>query len=136
MADYREIPLPFGKEIRTGTTDSILASLFRTVLADLGINVNRFNTLLNKYIVHANIPMNTKEISSVRGNLKKELLKSVMTWKVFVKGLLFLGITKFDITIRLYHANGRITDHAKSVTLDKQEQMELEYGNAPQKSSE
>lgn len=118
MADHREAQKPYGEEIRTGSSDSILASLFRTILSELGINWARFNVLLERYVVRANIPLNVKEISSVRGNLKKELLKSVMSWKVFIKGLMFLNVRKFEITVRLYHASGMITEHGKEVILD------------------
>lgn len=116
----------YGEEITSGTADSILSSVFRSILKDLKIGGERFNTLIHKYIVRANIPMNLKEVSSVRGNLKKELLKSAMTWKVFVKGISFLNVWKFEFTIRLYHMNGMVTDHSKTVVLDTVDQEIME----------
>jgi hypothetical protein len=108
---------PFGDDIRNGTSDSVLASLFKTILMDLGITAMRFDQLIDRYMVAALIS-NIKEVSSQRGNLKKELLKSQMSWKVFIKGLVFLNISKFDITVTLTHANGRSTIHTKSIKLD------------------
>ena len=55
--------------------------------------------------------------------LYEELLKSTMTWKVFIKGLLFINVKKFDIKITLYHANGSITNHNKTVVLDQNEDL-------------
>ena len=126
MADHKEAIRPYGEEIKTGTSDSILASLFRTILDDLNVNMSRFNILIAKYIIKANIPLNVKEVSSTRGNLKKELLRSVMTWKVFIKGLLFLNVLKFDITVKLYHLNGKVTEHGKTIILDQNEQLNLD----------
>lgn len=111
-------PKPFIEEIRTGTSDSILASLLRTILMDIGITPMQFDRLLERYIVNAQMPYNVKEVSNQRGNLKKELLKSAMTWKVFIKGLVFLNIKRFNLTVTLHHANGSVTSHSKSVTLD------------------
>lgn len=109
---------PYAGEIKTGSTDSILASLFRTILYDLGITPSRFDTLLEKYIIRANIPTNIKEASSRRGNLRKELMSTSMSWKVFIKGLVFINIYKFDVSVRLYHRNNKITEHFKSVSLE------------------
>ena len=113
----------FGPPIKTGPSDSVLASLFRTVLMDLGITAIRFEKLLDRYIIQAKLPNNVKEASSQRGNLRKELLKTTMSWKVFIKGLMFLNVIKFDITIRLYHPAGRVTEHIKTVRLDRDPEL-------------
>jgi hypothetical protein len=121
MANHKEAIKPYGGTIMTGTSDSILASLFRTILIDLGITPMRFNVLLEKYIDKSNIPKNIKEVSSLRGNLKKELLKSTMSWKGFIKGLIFINIKRFEVRITLHHGSGKITEHYKSIVLDKED---------------
>lgn len=108
---------PYGEEIMTGSSDSILASLFRTILMDLNVTAIRFDRLLERYISNARLPNNIKEASSQRGNLKKELLKSSMSWKVFVKGMVFLNVKRFDISIKLHLSSGLISEHHKSVVL-------------------
>lgn len=105
--------------IKTGNNDSILASLFRTILFDIGIDTGKFNILLERYMIRAGLPNNIRESSSVRGNLKKELLKNSISWKVFIKGLMFLNITKFELVIRLHHSNKIVTEHKKTVALDE-----------------
>lgn len=104
--------------IRSGGTDSVLASMFLKILYDLGINETRWNHLMTNYVMDKRncIPANNRDQSSARGNLQKELLKRKMTWKVFCKGIRFLNITKFDFVIRAHHANGKITEHTKSVS--------------------
>jgi len=106
------------ERIRSGGQESVLASLFRSIIFDLGIGIERFNVLVERYMVRAHLPTNLKEASSVRGNLRKELLKPSMSWKVFIKGLKFLNIKKFDLNVTLYHASGRTTEHSKVVILD------------------
>lgn len=110
--------LPYETEIRSGTPNSILASLYRQILHDQGIDGAKFLYLMAKYMRVANIPANTVEVASVRGNLKRELMKAVMSWKTFIKGIMVLNIRRFDITISLHHRNGVITNHSKSITLD------------------
>ena len=115
---------PFGDEIKSGTSDSILASIFRNILMDLGITATRFDKLLARYISNSLIPVNIKESSSRRGNLKKELMKSSMSWKVFIKGLVFLNVKKFEISIRIFHDSDYITDHKRTIVLTNFQDLE------------
>lgn len=113
--------------IRSGTADSILASLFRHILASYNVTNDRFNSYLERYIVRSNIPRNIKDISSVRGNLKKELTKNTMSWRVFVKGLQFLNFNKFEIIIRLYDPIRKDVyhDHSKMIILDPNDPLDF-----------
>jgi hypothetical protein len=108
---------PYGEDIRNGTSGSILSSMFRSILKELNISALRFDRLLTDYINKAKLTNNVKEVSSQRGNLKKELLKTTMSWKVFIKALVFLNVRRFDMTVRLYHDNGMVTEHHKTVSL-------------------
>ena len=117
---------PIAKAIKSGNDDSILASFFRTILFDIGIETGKFNILLEKYIKRAHLPNSTAGSSSTRNNLKKELLKPTMSWKVFIKGLVFLNIKKFELTIVLHHSNHHRTTHTKVVSLVKEKENENE----------
>lgn len=109
----------FGEQINTGSVDSILASLFRKILTELNINTTRFNSIMEQHLIskQAAIPQNTKERSSARGNLKKELLKETMTWKVFCRGLRFLHVPKITLTITLHHTVKQPTIHTMLINL-------------------
>lgn len=113
----------FEDKIKTGKPDSVLASLFRLIQFELGVTPERFNRLMENYMRNANIPNNLREASSLRGNLKKELQKDTMSWKVFIKALVFLNIKKFKITLELYHENKHITQHSQMIILDHSEIM-------------
>lgn len=109
-----------GTAVKAGGVDSILAALFQTVLIELGVNNTRFNSIMEDYmrLNKAAFPENLKDRASARSSLRKELLKATMTWKVFCKGLSFLNVRKFDIHVRLHHANGKVTNHTKTVVFD------------------
>ena len=99
---------------KQGSIDTILSTLFERIMTDLDINTYKWNQLMVRFINDPRkcIPTNTKEQSSARGNLQKELLKPRMSWKVFCKGISFLSIKKFKLTIEAYHENGKTTNHS------------------------
>lgn len=107
---------------------NVLTSLLRGIFEKCHVTTARFSELIRDYIIKANIPVNMKEISSARGNIKKELLHDSISWKVFVKGLVFLNAWQFAIEVRLYHLNGKVTQHSKSIILDS-EYQESQHGD-------
>lgn len=92
---------------------SVLSRLFRIILADLKVGPLLWNRLMLRYLNDSrnNIPNNSKDRSSSRGNLSKELRRTIMTWKVFEKGIRFLGPKWMRITIDLGWPSGRVTTH-------------------------
>lgn len=92
---------------------SVLSRLFRIILADLKVGPLLWNRLMMRYLndPRNNIPNNSKDRSSSRGNLSKELRRAKMTWKVFEKGIRFLGPKWMRVTIDLGWESGRVTTH-------------------------
>lgn len=116
----RDSTRQLGDIAQTGGIDSILAILFQRILFDLKIRENQFHRLMESFLMD---PRNArlgdvKDRSRARGNLKKELFKNTMTWRVFVKAMRFLNIPKFELVIRLQHRNNTITEHTILVGLD------------------
>ncbi len=68
----------------------ILAKMYHIVLYDLGIDWDRYEALMRRYIAKAQISDNAGDIVQARTNLNKELTKAAITWKTFVRGLRFL----------------------------------------------
>ena len=117
---YREKIVEIDRRIDARGIDSILAVLFRKIMHENGAgNSNTFNRLLERFVGNPvnGIPNNVKERSSARGNLRKELLRAVMSWRVFCKGIRFMNIPRFDISITLYHQNKTTTVHSLTVNL-------------------
>lgn len=102
------------------TSSSVLSRIFHNMTMDLGLgSFAAWDRLMNQYINDARncIPRNKKDQSSARGNLQKELSKPEMSWRVFLKGIRFLGVTAFEIKIIVKHANGKETVHSHNVNL-------------------
>lgn len=98
--------------------EGVLSRLFRQILADNKVGSYAWNNLMERYLddPRNGIPKNGKDRSSARGNLGKELYRSSMTWKVFRKGLQFLGARRVKFTVECEWSNRRKTVH--SVNLD------------------
>ena len=112
--------VPIDQPIKTGSVGGILANIWRKIMHELGLkDLDRYNALMERYIQRALIDPNRVEKASARASLGKELLKESMTWKTFIKGLNFLNVLKFELRIRLYHTNGKVTDHQLNVSLDE-----------------
>jgi hypothetical protein len=92
---------PYGVMIRSGTTGGILARLYRTILHDLGITLDRYNALMGRYIAKAHLDHNRIEKANARVTLSKELLKDSMTWKTFVRGLDFLNTKQYELGVEV-----------------------------------
>lgn len=111
--------LPITQEITSGSVGGLLAALWRKILHDIGLKeLDRYNSLMERYVQKALLDPNRVEKATARASLSKELLKVSMTWKTFVKGLSFLNVIKFELKIKLFHANGKMTEHALNVALE------------------
>lgn len=110
------------KRIReTKGINGILAALWRVMLRDLRVTPGKWGSLMHDYVLDSRngVPDNTKDRTSMRGNLIKEFSREGLTWKVFCKGLRFLQIIKIDLTITAHHENGRITTHKIDAILSR-----------------
>lgn len=133
------------QEIRGTSPSTVLSKLFRKMLLYVAgtVSVNETNidnipvengTFMDEYVSHGRydqlmtnyvtdprncIPNNKKEQSSARGNLQKELLKSGMSWKVFIKGARFLDILKIDIQITAHHRDGKHTVYKEHINIGR-----------------
>ena len=127
----------FERNVRRSSTESILAALYRNILKKLGIENMAFDKLMECFLrdPRNGIPANIKERSSARGNLRKELLRDYMTWKVFCKGLRFINVPRFSITICLHHRNGNKTYHETTVVIDDLYDPATEGENGNQENS-
>lgn len=107
----------------TGGPGHLLASFYKKIHAELGIRQSLFVQIMDRYTrrVNLNKEISTNALSSARSNLRKELFKSTMSWRVFIKGLQVLNVKRLDIKITLHHSNKRKTVHDMSIMLKDQE---------------
>jgi hypothetical protein len=95
----------------------VLSRLWRQQLKDLGINIQRWNDLMYKFVTDPRngYPNNKRDQQSARGNLTKEFARPQMTWKVFMKAQRFLGVKDLTIAIECNFIDGRRSVHSAPV---------------------
>ncbi len=120
---FRERQVVPGEEIKSGSVDSILAALYQKLIRVMHLSGPQFDKYMNGYLSDPRncFPNNLRDRSSLRGNLRKELLKVTMTWKVFCKGLRFLKVARFDMQIAFYTTDGKNFVLKQNVVLDSYE---------------
>ena len=107
------------QKVTSSNINAILSMIFSDIMFKLGINQSVFQQKISKYIanVATNKVMTNKTLITERSSLKKELLSPEMTWKVFCKGINFLGYDSFQLKIDIYHNNGTITTSEKEIII-------------------
>jgi hypothetical protein len=97
-----------------------LAELFRTIQYDLGISGPRMEVLISEFIINEkrNLPDNRVARFLVRGNIRRELERSSMTFKVFVKMLKIIGVKRMNFGVEIDFGNSApIQKHSVFVDL-------------------
>jgi hypothetical protein len=91
----------------------VLSKLWRGILVDLDVTHYTWGSLMLRYLndPRNGIPRDVKDKSSARGNLNKELKRPRMTWKVFLKGLRFLGPVRIEFVVKLTWKTRTTTVH-------------------------
>lgn len=81
----------------------VLSKAFRTILRESRFSMIDWNNNMPRYLKDRRnrIPQNSKDMSSARGNLSKELSRDTMTWNVFMKGLSFINPKSVKLTIEV-----------------------------------
>lgn len=83
----------------------ILVHQFRKILLARQVDEAKWNELMDKYIAVElkDVPQDANrdaQAASIRHNLTIELTQPTMSWKVFLKGLRFLGFTSMEFGVR------------------------------------
>lgn len=107
----KEVVVDTDKQISRSTNP--LAKMYRTILLDLAIDHSSIDHYLNQYLDDPNlrIPKNSKDRSSERGNLLKQLGKDTLSWKIFSKGIRLLRPKRVRFTIEFTDQRDRTTKH-------------------------
>ena len=109
---------PDRKLNETKGTGGILAKLWRSILFEQGIPLRQFEYLCTQFVIHARRGITDTKVANYfnRGNLRRELMKPAMSFKVFMKALRVLQVVKFDLSVKLYFRTGKTSIH--NVTVD------------------
>ena len=100
--------------ITSGAEGAVLGKLWRKVIADLSI-ASRLKLLIDMYATKTGGISSrvATEKRKTKASLVNNIISEDMTWKVFYDLLHnVVGVKKFAISIKLYHANGSVTVHS------------------------
>ena len=108
--------------------------------ADQRTFLERWNALVVNYLTDPknSIPQNKEALTAARGNLIKEILKTSMTWKVWVKAMRLLQVVKIDFHFRFTLFNNEVIEHQATMNLGQvyvDDEQDLSF-NDPAKSTE
>lgn len=96
---------------KTSSIPTVLTTLFKELVLSMGMGHELWYTYIKDYALREAIHRNNpRDIASIRGNLNKEFLRKTMTWKVFVKAMMFLKVKRFRIIIVAQFENNKVVE--------------------------
>lgn len=113
-------------EVPTGP-GGLLSFLWRTILKERQIWLPQFDLFVAQYIQKARKMQSSPKIANYfnRSNIFREMSRSTMTFKVFVKAMQLIGISRLKITIEL-EGRGKTTIHTAAMQLNGEEGIRFE----------
>jgi len=118
---YTRGPTKFSMEV-SKTEAGALAKLWKKIIVENGM-VNSLDHMINRYSRRSST-MKAGKIKT-KSHITKDINSSAMSWKTFTDLLLnFVGVLKFDISIKMYYRNGDTSLHV--MTIIKNDNVEKE----------
>lgn len=108
-----------------------LSIFFKGILNKLNVGVTLFETLLEQYMRREKVTINVRNTTHIRGYLKKDFFAPKMSWKSFIKGMMFLAVVKMEITATLEFKKAKMTEHIYSVLLGEIDDYESDGAPNP-----
>jgi len=107
----------FDKINQTANSGRKLATIFKQLRLALKIGPREWLRLMNVYLNSPllSIPKRGAERSAVKSKVDKELRTDSMTWKMFMRGMRFLGMHEMGITLTI-HRDSKVTKHSLRIT--------------------
>lgn len=108
---------------------SLLSVFFKGILHNLEVGVIMFESLLEQYMRREKVSINLQNKTHIRGYLKKDFSAPKMSWKSFIKGMIFLCVLKINLEASLRLRKNQLTIHHYEVILGDQEDYNEEIKN-------
>lgn len=86
--------------VSNDTPGVILARILKIIMRDLGITIDHYQYFMYNFIRQLEFNNNYK-ISSLINNISKEIFSSSISWKVFIKALIFLGTSRLIVFLQV-----------------------------------
>ena len=109
---YTRGPTKFSMEV-SKTEAGALAKLWKKIIVETGM-VNSLDHMINRYSRRSSTIKAGK--IKTKSHITKDINSSAMSWKTFTDLLLnFIGVLKFDISIKMYYRNGDTSVHTMTI---------------------
>jgi hypothetical protein len=104
-----------------GQARDVLSGLFRQILHDTNVNPMKWHRLMEGFMNNPRhmLAARGRSRSSLRGNMRKALLNTTMSWKMFERGIYFLGPVRARFMTILTWPDGRETVHERTINLEE-----------------
>tara|TARA_B100000767_G_scaffold100586_1_gene96529 strand:- start:258 stop:1004 length:747 start_codon:yes stop_codon:yes gene_type:complete len=95
----------------------LLAKIFNDLQLDLGVGPDKWMLLMDTFLKapDLDLPDRGGERSSVRSRVEKELHTPTMTWKMFLRGMKFLGVHEMALNVICFR-DGEETSHRINIS--------------------
>lgn len=119
------------KDRGASLAEDVLTRSFRHILKQSGVDKQGLAMLIEFYLdptgnmSHANNSESTNKLANDRGNIKKEIEKGKMTFKVLLKLIKILRCKKFKVTFTGEWADGLSFNNGYELNLDDLENIEI-----------
>lgn len=97
---------------RVGEARGVLCTLWRQLMVARDVDGWRWDKYMRAFLMDPRngIQDNSRDRSSARGNLNKELKRDDMTWRVFLKALNFLAPWRVVFSVKVYWKDGTMNE--------------------------
>jgi len=104
------------KDESANSKDANVLELFlRQILDELKINDEQFSDYLDHYVKISKPGSTPVDQYTTKCSLRREILKDYISWKIFIKGILFLRTYKMIFHLNLLYENKLISTHQKTL---------------------
>lgn len=111
------------------TEPGALSTFFKQIQHDLGIGVREFEQLLEYYIRRERLVVDLRNKTNIRGYLKKDFSALRMSWRNFMKAMVFLCVLKMDLQVTLFFPRDITSVHSYKILLNDMEDYSEELKN-------
>lgn len=89
-------------------THDVLARIFRIVIWKTNLPYTSWVNMLNRWVTNTQPPHTEKAARHTCGNLSKALKEPRISWKMFLKALAIMEVTKMDISMTFYRGDKEV----------------------------
>lgn len=106
-----------------GSSNTILAELFRKIITQSGLTASAFIDLVDRWLNSNAAAMGNDPVKlmQMRSNIQKGIHQNTMTWADFCRRLLYINVKRFHIRITLERSGGNTSTHEIMVDLTDKE---------------